>query len=99
MTGWGAHLGQMQISGVWSRDLALRNTYYLEMMAVLFCHSILSRVTEGSKGGGQDGQHHCNDLHQQTRGDAFSIPMHSGMEHVPVSHQDCLNCSTYSGKS
>lgn len=29
------------------------------------CHSILSKVNEGSKGVGKDGQHHCNDLHKK----------------------------------
>lgn len=58
-------------------------------------YSTLSKGTEGPKGVGQDGQHHCNDLHQQTRRDSFSIPMYSGLEHVPVDHQEqhCLNCS------
>lgn len=64
-------------------------------------YSTLSKGTEVPKGVGQDRQHHCNDLHQQTRRDSFSIPMYSGLEHVPVDHQEqhCLNCSLYSWKS
>lgn len=63
MTGWGAHLGQMQVSGVWARDLAAHTLFRND--GSFSCHSILSKVNEGSKGVGQDGQHHCNDLHKK----------------------------------
>lgn len=61
-------------AGVRARDLSLRHINYLEMMA-------------GPKGVGKDRQLHCNGLHQQTRGDAFSILRHSCTENVPVGHQ------------
>ena len=34
MSGWGAHLGQMQVAGTWSENLQKQHINYLEMMAV-----------------------------------------------------------------
>lgn len=69
--------------------------YKLLRNGVIFaCHSTISKDAEGPNGVCQDRHHHCNDFHQQTRGRgcAFSIPMRSGLEHVPVVHQQQSGC-------
>lgn len=86
MTGWGAHLGQMQVSGVWARDLALQHTHYLEMMAVFLAIQYFQKSMRDQKVLVKTDN--TTVMTYIKKGDTFPIPMHSGMEHVTVSHHN-----------
>lgn len=99
MTGWGAHLGQMQVSGVWARDLALQHTHYLEMMAVFLAIQYFQNSMRDQKVLVKTDN--TTVMTYIKKGGRIPHPyaFWYGTCNSEPSQQHSLYCSTYSGKS
>ena len=100
ISGWGAHLGQMQVAGTWSENLQKQHINYLEMMAVFlglkhFLKHLENKVVLVKT----DNTTVMCYINKQGGGDSIPKSVHFDLEYVSVGNktQDSLDSATRIG--
>ena len=96
--GWGAHMGDSQIAGVWTHSEHELHINVLELRAVILAQSLGYSITWPSCFDCCR-QHHCCSLHQQTRWDPFPhlVAARSGSVSVASDSGHNSKSQTHSG--